>query len=143
DVVEKPPFIMRHGDQRKVIHINFNSAAVDDVYFPQSEVVGDIADTVTRRADKAGRPPTRDFSYFRRITEYVKAHMSEMADDPRFPIIPQRIVSDVQKVMPQDGIVTLDNGIYKIWFARNYKAAKPNTLLLDNALATMGAGLPS
>jgi len=39
--------------------------------------------------------------------------------------------------------VTLDNGVYKIWFARNYPAALPNTLLLDNALATMGAGLPS
>ena len=28
-------------------------------------------------------------------------------------------------------------------FARNYAAHKPNTVLLDNALATMGAGLPS
>ena len=28
-------------------------------------------------------------------------------------------------------------------FARNYKAHEPNTVLLDNALATMGAGLPS
>ena len=45
--------------------------------------------------------------------------------------------------MPEDGIITLDNGVYKIWFARNYKAYKPNTILLDNALATMGAGLPS
>jgi acetolactate synthase-1/2/3 large subunit len=45
--------------------------------------------------------------------------------------------------MPRDGIVTLDNGVYKIWFARNYPAHFPNTLLLDNALATMGAGLPS
>ncbi|MBO6784549.1 MAG: acetolactate synthase large subunit, partial [Alphaproteobacteria bacterium] len=37
----------------------------------------------------------------------------------------------------------LDNGVYKIWFARNYPAYQPNTVLLDNALATMGAGLPS
>ncbi|MDR6711077.1 hypothetical protein J2W83_000667 [Pseudomonas hunanensis] len=35
--------------------------------------------------------------------------------------------------------MALDNGIYKIWFARNYKAHKSNTVLLDNALATMGA----
>jgi acetolactate synthase-1/2/3 large subunit len=33
--------------------------------------------------------------------------------------------------------------MYKIWFARNYRTYVPNTLLLDNALATMGAGLPS
>jgi acetolactate synthase-1/2/3 large subunit len=45
--------------------------------------------------------------------------------------------------MPSDGIIALDNGIYKIWFARNYKAHQPNTVLLDNALASMGAGLPS
>ena len=45
--------------------------------------------------------------------------------------------------MPPDGIVTLDNGMYKIWFARNYRTRMANTLLLDNALATMGAGLPS
>ena len=45
--------------------------------------------------------------------------------------------------MPQDGIVCLDNGMYKIWFARNYRTQVANTLLLDNALATMGAGLPS
>ncbi len=56
---------------------------------------------------------------------------------------PQRIVADVRKVMPDDGIVTLDNGMYKIWFARNYRTPVSNTLLLDNALATMGAGLPS
>ena len=45
--------------------------------------------------------------------------------------------------MPDDGIIALDNGVYKIWFARNYKAYEANTVLLDNALATMGAGLPS
>jgi acetolactate synthase-1/2/3 large subunit len=45
--------------------------------------------------------------------------------------------------MPEDGIVCLDNGMYKIWFARNYRTTVANTLLLDNALATMGAGLPS
>ena len=45
--------------------------------------------------------------------------------------------------MPPDGVIALDNGTYKIWFARNYLTKQPNTVLLDNALATMGAGLPS
>ncbi len=60
-----------------------------------------------------------------------------------FPMTPQRLVHDVRAVMPEDGIVCLDNGMYKIWFARNYRTHVANTLLLDNALATMGAGLPS
>ena len=33
--------------------------------------------------------------------------------------------------------------LYKVWMARQYPAYYPNTLLLDNALATMGAGVPS
>src|SRR5436190_1376835 len=66
-----------------------------------------------------------------------------LSERDRFPLTPQRIVHDVRQVIPPDGIVALDNGMYKIWFARNYRTSVANTLLLDNALATMGAGLPS
>src|SRR6202012_4422932 len=59
------------------------------------------------------------------------------------PVTPQRIVHDVRQVIPSDGICCLDNGMYKIWCARTYRPRVANTLLLDNALATMGAGLPS
>ena len=38
DVVEKPPFFMSES-QAKVIHLNFSSAEVDQVYFPQVELV--------------------------------------------------------------------------------------------------------
>ena len=58
-------------------------------------------------------------------------------------MLPQRVIRDVRKVMKDDGIVSLDNGMFKLWFARHYHTHQPNTLLLDNALATMGAGLPS
>ncbi|MCP5104034.1 MAG: hypothetical protein GY950_11675 [bacterium] len=61
----------------------------------------------------------------------------------RFPIVPQHLTALVRDAMPSNGIVTLDNGVYEIWFARNYRCHEPNTLLLDNALASMGAGLPS
>ena len=41
DVVEKPPFFMKpYG--AKVIHINFSRPRVDEIYFPQWEVIGDI-----------------------------------------------------------------------------------------------------
>ena len=56
DVVEKPPFFMSHDEgATRVIHINFGSAVVDNVYFPQLEVVGDIANTIRRLADKTGK----------------------------------------------------------------------------------------
>ena len=142
DVVEKPPFFMEEGG-KKVIHVNYKSAQVDQVYFPQLEVIGDLAASITRLKDKINDAVKCDTSYFERIRAEVEAHITESADDPRFPIIPQRFVADTRKVMGDKDIIALDNGIYKIWYARNYKAYQPNTVLLDNALATMGAGLPS
>lgn len=142
DVVEKPPFFMEEGG-KTVIHVNYKSAQVDDVYFPQIEVVGDVAQSITRLGDKLGGVVNCDKAYFEKIRTEIESHVAEGADDPRFPIIPQRFVADTRKVMGDKDIIALDNGIYKLWYARNYKAYQPNTVLLDNALATMGAGLPS
>ncbi|MDE1464301.1 acetolactate synthase large subunit [Spartinivicinus poritis] len=141
DVVEKPPFFMESGG-KQVIHINYKSAQVDQVYFPQVEVIGDLAASISRLKAALGKVEA-DFSYFEKIKTGVDKHTLEDADDDRFPIIPQRLVADTRKVMGDKDIIALDNGIYKIWYARNYKAHYPNTVLLDNALATMGAGLPS
>ncbi len=142
DVIEKPPFFMVRGGT-EVIHINFRSAEVDPVYFPQIEVVGDIANAVWQIGEALSIPEHWDFGRLMAIREANEEHVIEGADDNRFPIYPQRFVADVRRALPSEGVVALDNGIYKIWFARNYKAHKPNTVLLDNALATMGAGLPS
>jgi acetolactate synthase I/II/III large subunit len=142
DVVEKPPFLMHPGGVH-VIHINYSPAEVDQVYFPQLELVGDIGSTFRRLSADIQPCETHDFSYFNRIRDLILEHTQEMSDDARFPVIPQRLVADVRRAMPDDGIIALDNGIYKIWFARNYRTPLPNTVLLDNALATMGAGLSS
>lgn len=142
DVVEKPPFFMKPGGNQ-VIHVNFEPAAVDPVYFPQQEVIGDIANSIWQIKEKIAPQAHWEFDFFAEVHNAYMAHRSESENDDRFPILPERFVRDIREAMPDDGIVTLDNGIYKIWFARNYPAAQPNTLLLDNALATMGAGLPS
>ncbi len=142
DVIEKPPFFMKEGGT-KVIHVNFFPAQVDEVYFPQLNVIGDIASSVIHLAKHINDCSNWDLSYFGRIKSEVEKHLTKYSEDHRFPILPQRLVHLVREELPDDGIVTLDNGIYKIWFARNYKCYQPNTLLLDNALASMGAGLPS
>jgi len=142
DDIEKPPFFMEQ-DSFQVIHINFLSAEVDPVYFPQLEVIGDIANSIWQINERIMPQGSWNFSYSLKVKKAVDAHLLEGADDTRFPMLPQRFVADVREAMPSNGIIALDNGVYKIWFARNYKAHEANTVLLDNALATMGAGLPS
>jgi acetolactate synthase-1/2/3 large subunit len=141
DTVEKPPFFMGpHGPQ--VIHVGVTPATVEQVYFPQAEIIGDVGAGLALLADRLeGRLPNA--GALLGLREKILARLADRAEEDRFPITPQRLVHDVRSVMPPDGIVTLDNGMYKIWFARNYRTRVANTLLLDNALATMGAGLPS
>jgi acetolactate synthase-1/2/3 large subunit len=141
DTVEKPPFFMGpKGPQ--VIHIGFTPANVEQVFFPHCEVIGDVGANALALADRLEGKLKID-SAFTGLRADILARIRDRADEARFPPTPQRIVRDVRKVMPEDGIVALDNGMYKIWFARNYRTHVANTLLLDNALATMGAGLPS
>jgi len=127
-------------DGKKVIHINFFAAQVDDVYFPQLNVVGDISSSIKQLTEKLA-PLKGDFDYFERVRKDVDSHVTKYFNDERFPMLPQRLVSMLRDKLDAKDIVTLDNGVYKLWFARNYKCYEPNTLLLDNALATMGAGL--
>lgn len=141
DTVEKPPFLMGPGGPQ-VIHVGATPPTVEQVYFPQAEIVGDVGASLACLADRLeGKLPNGQALLG--LREEILAHLSERATEDRFPLTPQRIVHDVRQVIPPDGIVALDNGMYKIWFARNYRTSVANTLLLDNALATMGAGLPS
>ncbi len=142
DTIEKPPFLMRQAGGPKVIHLGFQSANVEQVYHPDAEVIGDIGATMTGLADRLeGKLPEQKQTL--ELRQKILAKINARAEEDRFPVTPQRLVHDVRSVMPEDGTVCLDNGMYKIWFARNYRTHVANTLLLDNALATMGAGLPS
>jgi acetolactate synthase-1/2/3 large subunit len=141
DTVEKPPFIMGPKGP-KVIHIGYIPATVEEVFFPHAEVVGDVGPSLAMLAARL-EGGLKNASALLPLREQILAHLADRATESRFPLTPQRIVHDVRQVMPEDGIVCLDNGMYKIWFARNYRTRIANTLLLDNALATMGAGLPS
>ena len=142
DTIEKPPFLMESAGGPRVVHIGYQSATVEQVYHPDIEVIGDIGYSVSalgERLDGRLSPDTEMLD----LRQMILARLNDRSEEDRFPITPQRIIHDVRKVMPEDGIVCLDNGMYKIWFARNYRTRVANTLLLDNALATMGAGLPS
>lgn len=142
DVIEKPPFFMKRGGAC-VIHVSTKTAEVDPVYFPQIEVIGDIANAIWQIKEDVSPNRSWNFDHMIAYHQAELDHTAQLASDTRFPIFPPHLVQQIRDAMPHDGIICLDNGVYKIWFARGYTAYLPNTVLLDNALATMGAGLPS
>src|SRR5580704_7575 len=59
DTVEKPPFLMGGAvGGRKVVHVGYLSANVEEVFYPDAELIGDIGASVSALADRlAGALP--------------------------------------------------------------------------------------
>ncbi len=140
NIVEYPPYLWNRDLNKKIINIDFSPAAVDMFYNPDIEVIGDISCSLRQLEELiAGRKSEETFGVVR---EFLDQKLS-LDFKKQYPLTPQEVVWHVRDVLSQEDIVSLDNGIYKLWFSRLYRTYKPNTFLLDNALATMGAGLPA
>jgi acetolactate synthase-1/2/3 large subunit len=140
NVVEYPPYVWNKNLDKKIVHIDFAEAELDKYYNPHIEVVGDISLALRMLGEKI--VPNKNGDVFRAFRAFLNKKLA-VQFERKFPPTPQEVVWHVRNVLSEDDIVTMDNGIYKLWFSRLYKTYKPNTFLIDNALATMGAGLPS
>lgn len=140
NIVEYPPYLWNKNINKQILSIDYNPSGTDRYYNPDLEVVGDISTSLKLMAQALDGH--REFPAFKRTRDLIGRKINE-AYESRYPPLPQEIVHTVRNVLSSDDIVTLDNGIYKLWFSRLYRAYRPLTFILDNALATMGAGLPS
>ncbi len=145
DVTEKPPIILTKNNfpQAKVVHVNYLSSSSPNVYTPTHEILGDVAQTFRILTEKIQINPSWDFSYFLKAREVFMSDNEKQRTSLDFPLRPEKIVADLQKVLPKGGVLALDNGMYKLHIARNFISRNIHNVLLDNTLASMGAGLPS
>jgi acetolactate synthase-1/2/3 large subunit len=142
-VTEHPPSLWNEDLSREILHIDFNPAKTEIHYNPSVELVGDISTSLALLRDELAGWRHEDPWLARTRESLVRRLFQEGADDPAFPLRPRRIVADCRSVLGHDDIVSMDNGIYKLWFSRHYPTYNIGTFLLDNTLATMGAGLPA
>ena len=140
NIVEYPPYVWNRKLDKKILHIDFTEAELDKYYNPVLEVVGDVSSAL--RLLRAEVTPTKNDEVFPAIREFLTKNLDGPLER-KFPPTPQEVVRHVRNVLTGDDIVALDNGIYKLWFCRLYKTYRPNTFLVDNALASMGGGLPA
>ena len=140
NIVEYPPYVWNNNLDKKIINIDFAEAEVDKYYNPNIEVIGDVSCSLQQLGEMITAGKYGEL--FKSIREFLDQKLS-VDFTKKYPLTPQEVVRHVREVLSQSDILTLDNGIYKLWFSRLYRTYKPNTFLLDNALATMGAGLPT
>ncbi len=143
DVLEKPTFHMRVDDKRTVIHLNPFPAQGDTVYFPQHQVVGDMAAALEGLAEALEPNPSWDHAPILRAAVAMRNSIERHAADASAPAKPGYIVRQLREFMEDTDILSLDNGIHMLWATRGYGAYEPNTMLIDHALGSMGISLPA
>ncbi len=146
DLVEYSPSFWNHGD-KKIVHIDFEPAEIDEDYHVTVDVVSDVADALWQINEEMnnryeGKLPLFDIGDRAKLRQTILDDFATEKDDRSFPVKPQRVLWDVRKVMGPSDILLSDVGAHKMWIARYYQCEDPNTCLISNGFCTMGFALP-
>ncbi len=145
DMVEYHPELWNPGRDKRVLHIDFLPAEIDEHYHPETELVGDLAHTLwmlNERLEKQGAPDF-DLALQKEVRARMADDFAEFKDDrTEGSIRPQKALWDARAVMRPDDILLSDVGAHKMWIARHYQCHAPNTCLIPNGFCSMGFALP-
>ena len=145
DMVEYHPRLWNPRRDKRIIHLDFLPAEIDEHYDPTSEVVGDLAHSLwmlNQRLEQA-EPLIFDLASQKELRHKMSLELIEHANDDTKNIIkPQKILADVRAVMNPEDILLSDVGAHKMWIARHYQCNEPNTCLIPNGFCSMGFALP-
>ncbi len=144
DLVEYQPRLWNKGVDRKIIHIDFLPAEVDEDYNVDVEIVGDLAHTLWMMNERiAANPRTWSAPHAAKARQDMTADLEVYKDDvTEGKTKPQKVLWDTREVMGPDDILLSDVGAHKMWIARHYHCEEPNTCLIPNGFCSMGFALP-
>ena len=141
EVQEFDPIRINPGCDKQVVHVHDLQQDTDRAYRPALNLVGDIEDSLTRLAAQVSARASLpdDAKGARRMHE---EELARGAVDGSFPLKPQRVVADMRQVLGDEDVLLADTGAIKMWVARLYPTAAPNTCIISNGLSTMSFALP-
>ncbi len=145
DMVEYHPQLWNPNKDKKIIHIDFLAAEIDEHYHPQTEVIGDLAHALWMLNERIAESDGADYDFElqKKCREDMATDFAEFKDDDTVDSIrPQKAIWDVRQVMGPKDILLSDVGAHKMWIARHYQCNEPNTCLIPNGFCSMGFALP-
>ena len=145
DMVEYHPRLWNPNRDKKIIHLDFLPAEIDEHYDLSVEVVGDLAHSLWMLNERLTQHDNVSFDRSSQLAlrERMGQELTKYADDDTQHLIkPQKLIADVRKVMSPDSILLSDVGAHKMWIARQYQCHEPNTCLIPNGFCSMGFALP-
>lgn len=140
DLVEYAPEHWNPERDKKIVHVDMLPAEVDAHYIVSVGVLGDIAMSLDRIAEKA--EPSQTDTYTQGLREFIIKEIEDFENDNSFPMRPQKVLYDLRTSLRAEDIVISDVGAHKIWVGRVYPCYAPNTCIISNGFASMGIGVP-
>ena len=143
DLVEYAPAQWNPRRDKRIVHIDPSPAEVDAAYQVAVGVQGGIAASLMRIAERASaRGDCGTIRGAGALREIIQKEFRAEAEDDSFPLKPQRVVRALREVLGDNDILISDVGAHKLWIARMYTCAGPNTCIISNGFASMGIALP-
>jgi len=155
DLVEYNPKFWNGDFSKNIIHIDFTPAEVDTYYCPSVEIAADIESTInailTQLHGSKAVDTTSSSNCFlemkmsksnKKIKKEIIERANKCKEDSEYPIKPERLITDVRKLIDSHDILISDVGAHKLWVAKIYETFHPNTCLISNGFASMGFALP-
>ncbi len=130
----------------RLIHIDIDPAELGRNFPTEIAAVSDIKFALVRilAAVKELVPQPRHTPGLReRIREGRSQFSSQWAErriSEQYPLKPDRILADVRKALPEDGLIVTDVGWNKNGVGQQFPISVPGTFITPGGLATMGFG---
>jgi acetolactate synthase-1/2/3 large subunit len=134
DLVEWAPVLWNPKRDKLVVHVDSTAAELDGHYQPSVEVVGELHDSLDALA--ALVTPRQD-----RRAVLASGRSMPVRDDVR-ELPPEFVIRSLREALGPSDVVVSDVGAHKVWLARLFPTAVPNTVVISNGLASMGIALP-
>ena len=136
------------GNDTKVIHIDIEPQEIGRNYPTEIGVVADAKAALRVLTRVAQEMYPNGFYRAEKKAEIAgfrtafKASNEEMQTSSAYPMMPERILADTRKALPEDAIITTDVGWNKNGVGQQFDILTPGSILTPGGFATMGFGPP-
>ena len=128
--------------QNALIQIDIDPTEIGKNYPVDVGIVGDAKTVLRSLADTLATqyPETRPVSDRLKTlrSQILRYHQAELLESESTPMKPQAVIAKMQKVLPENTLLFLDNGNCVSWGIYYYEARQPNTIFASLGMAAMG-----
>ncbi|NML42831.1 thiamine pyrophosphate-binding protein [Ramlibacter sp. G-1-2-2] len=131
----------------KLVHVDIDPQELGRNYAPDLGVIADVQvftrqllnELAKRELSDARFAPWREQvqCWQREWEAFVRPHF----EDSTSPLRPEFVVGTLQKILPDDVILSLDSGVHHNWFMQFWQSKRPQSMLNSWGYSSMGFGV--